>query len=1302
MQAVGRLGSYISRGVYTVSGPFHPFGGAVDIIVVQQQDGSFKSSPWYVRFGKFQGVLKTREKVVTISVNEAEAGFHMYLDHKGEAYFLKEVDSENGDFEPSFLSSGEETDEQSFRGGTKESQSCNSAANQPTSVTPIDASNGKIVARSQSCNFASNHPASVTPIDASNGKIVTRTNSRRQRILGLFRRKSSKEDSRAGDGGSVGMERVSSLERAELAADLMEVKWSTNLFTNKPGASTTMQAMEINGDLQVTDGNDPGSQSLHDNVEKDVALPVVHVETTTCDNSGYELGNTEISDGVTSHYSKPQDQPVETSISEAGELDKHDVTSEVSTCQETMSESLSENAVPDLQHLDLVELEVTPNTHLCIKQYSETKILLNNAIPEEDCGNERVHYYIYSETSESSNVRMDESCQSVETTEISHGGFEEVQTHAEIPCESARIIPEVRSEPEYDLFSAKENLNNIECPGETGSSEILDTGTIMQSEHSAVDPVLMNTVTECVSSIDTCPVTVDADESAILEVFHQDKIADYLTQKKNLKTERLEVSEDGFQKMEISYSDISSNNEVNLGKPSMAIMPPPETLSVDCKLVSIAEAEMQNICTPSRLDNLICEVQEKEYFVEYNKMGNLCSSLKISTEQVSGVGSVCVKAINSSIPPLESPEENQFLFSDIDNFVERENRRKELMSPDSMGTGSYPFITLEDIEDEHEAVIKNHESSSSSDNLLQGHLPEDFEGLLGKPMTKSSPISIPRNCMLETTEDEHESVNKDQDLLSSEEKPLQEHSPSDFNGLLEDSMTKSSPISIPRSHKGVGEDTVRLIESLPNIRSLLDNLEGSDVVNHLSHSLDSNSGNFKWGFLRNDASNSLKTDTDSEHNLVQDQLELEDTQTSGKLGNVSINSGVEISLCRHLLHEGMGDDAASQAFDAEKVDLDKFTSLDPDLVKNDRLVIRIGGRYFPWDAAAPIVLGMGAFEHQQIFEPEGIIAVNKVKRTNEVDASRAIVPSGGSWKLWPFSFRRSKTMSSVQLSQGGTEASDAANPSEKTHNMIADKNECTTAKVTKKKVRSIVPTSEQLATLDLKEGQNMITFTFSTAMLGKQQVDARIYLWKWNTRIVVSDVDGTITKSDVLGQFMPLVGRDWSQTGVAHLFSAIKENGYQLLFLSARSISQAYLTRQFLFNLKQDGKALPDGPVVISPDGLFPSLYREVIRRAPHEFKITCLEDIRALFPHDCNPFYAGFGNRDTDEISYLKVGIPKGKIFIINPKGEVAVNRSVDTKSYTSLHALVNGMFPAMSSSEQEDFNSWNYWKMPLPNINI
>jgi len=342
------------------------------------------------------------------------------------------------------------------------------------------------------------------------------------------------------------------------------------------------------------------------------------------------------------------------------------------------------------------------------------------------------------------------------------------------------------------------------------------------------------------------------------------------------------------------------------------------------------------------------------------------------------------------------------------------------------------------------------------------------------------------------------------------------------------------------------------------------------------------------------------------------------------------------------------------------------------------------------------VLGLISFSEEQVFEPKGMIKVERVEPSAE---------PGGSWRIWPFSFRRTRTISAVQPvceSTVETSVSTPAKESTPVNELDRERNK-SKAKRIERKVRSLTPTSEELASLDLREGKNVVTFTFSTAIVGKQQVDCHIYLWKWNTRIVISDVDGTITKSDVLGQFMPLVGVDWSQNGVAHLFSAIKENGYQLLFLSARAISQAHITRRFLFSLKQDGKALPDGPVVISPDGLFPSLYREVIRRAPHEFKISCLEAIKDLFPPDSNPFYAGFGNRDTDELSYLKVGIPMGKIFIINPKGEVAVNRRVDTKSYTSLHALVHGMFPPISSSsEQEDYNTWNYWKMPLPDVDM
>lgn len=96
MNVVGKVGSLISQGVYSVATPFHPFGGAVDVIVVQQQDGTFRSTPWYVRFGKFQGVLKGAEKVVRISVNGVESNFHMYLDNSGEAYFVKDADEDKG------------------------------------------------------------------------------------------------------------------------------------------------------------------------------------------------------------------------------------------------------------------------------------------------------------------------------------------------------------------------------------------------------------------------------------------------------------------------------------------------------------------------------------------------------------------------------------------------------------------------------------------------------------------------------------------------------------------------------------------------------------------------------------------------------------------------------------------------------------------------------------------------------------------------------------------------------------------------------------------------------------------------------------------------------------------------------------------------------------------------------------------------------------------------------------------------------------------------------------------------------
>ncbi|KAG1676915.1 hypothetical protein FOA52_014791 [Chlamydomonas sp. UWO 241] len=226
--------------------------------------------------------------------------------------------------------------------------------------------------------------------------------------------------------------------------------------------------------------------------------------------------------------------------------------------------------------------------------------------------------------------------------------------------------------------------------------------------------------------------------------------------------------------------------------------------------------------------------------------------------------------------------------------------------------------------------------------------------------------------------------------------------------------------------------------------------------------------------------------------------------------------------------------------------------------------------------------------------------------------------------------------------------------------------------------KTLTPTSEQLGALGLRPGRNTISYRIGTVVLS-----AFIYLLRWDTKLVISDVDGTITKSDVLGHLLPAVGLDWTHVGITQLLSNVAASGYQVMYLSSRSIGQANITRGFLNTIVQGEHRMPFGPVIISPDGILPSLYREMILRRPHEFKIATLQEIRALFPPDCHPFYAGFGNRDTDELSYKAVGVPHGRIFIINPRGELRqVALSVQSSTLSSLRAmdeLVGNIFPPL-----------------------
>jgi phosphatidate phosphatase PAH1 len=76
--------------------------------------------------------------------------------------------------------------------------------------------------------------------------------------------------------------------------------------------------------------------------------------------------------------------------------------------------------------------------------------------------------------------------------------------------------------------------------------------------------------------------------------------------------------------------------------------------------------------------------------------------------------------------------------------------------------------------------------------------------------------------------------------------------------------------------------------------------------------------------------------------------------------------------------------------------------------------------------------------------------------------------------------------------------------------------------------------------------------------------------------------------------------------------------------------------------------------------------------RKPELFKMACLRDIQRLFGESArNPFYAGFGNRITDALSYRSVNVPSARIFTIDSSGEVKMEL-LELAGYKSSYVII------------------------------
>ncbi|XP_069885589.1 phosphatidate phosphatase LPIN2 isoform X3 [Dipodomys merriami] len=471
-----------------------------------------------------------------------------------------------------------------------------------------------------------------------------------------------------------------------------------------------------------------------------------------------------------------------------------------------------------------------------------------------------------------------------------------------------------------------------------------------------------------------------------------------------------------------------------------------------------------------------------------------------------------------------------------------------------------------------------------------------------------------------------------------------------------------------------------------------------------------------------------KSETDPGSRQWPESDTLSGSQSPQSVGSAAADSGTEclsdsamdlpdvtLSLCGGLSENG---EISKEKFMEHIITYHEFAE-NPGLIDNPNLVIRIYNRYYNWALAAPMILSLQVFQK------------SLPKATVESWVKDKMPKKSGRWWFWrkresmtkqlpeakegksempPTSELQSSTKepASARPAEDDTSSDEGSQELEETIKMDTLPTETLSHSSMTSYKKSLRLSSDQIAKLKLHDGPNDVVFSITTQYQGTCRCAGTIYLWNWNDKIIISDIDGTITKSDALGQILPQLGKDWTHQGIAKLYHSINENGYKFLYCSARAIGMADMTRGYLHWVNDKGTILPRGPLMLSPSSLFSAFHREVIEKKPEKFKIECLNDIKNLFAPSKQPFYAAFGNRPNDVYAYTQVGVPDCRIFTVNPKGELIQERTKGNKSsYHRLSELVEHVFPLLNKEQNSafpcpEFSSFCYWRDPIPDVDL
>jgi phosphatidate phosphatase PAH1 len=217
--------------------------------------------------------------------------------------------------------------------------------------------------------------------------------------------------------------------------------------------------------------------------------------------------------------------------------------------------------------------------------------------------------------------------------------------------------------------------------------------------------------------------------------------------------------------------------------------------------------------------------------------------------------------------------------------------------------------------------------------------------------------------------------------------------------------------------------------------------------------------------------------------------------------------------------------------------------------------------------------------------------------------------------------------------------------------------------------------------LFLKHGRNAVRYLLLDQLMVVVGVaKANIFLWSHEDSVIISDIDGTITKSNTRGVIDTIVTAKYQHVhrNICNLLHQVaSQPNTRVVYVTSRPLSLATTTRRFLDHVRQEDRNLPVGPILGFSGKFSHLLFMEMVTKTTHHFKSEILwQQVvrpfqRAKNTSDCKIFKAGFGNTIMDMQAYHAVGLELARMFQINKRSEIVafdrlpMNATMDDTSY-------------------------------------